>query len=166
MPTATPYQNSNVDIAEANAYFDERLHAENWNNATQENQERALIMSTRVIDAYSVFDGYPTETDQPLSNPRTGLVDRNGDTVNENEAAQDIKYATMEYALVLLNEDTTQRSDSFGVSRFQAGPLSFSFDVNKIANRNPIPDNVWEFLYPYLVRGTSPTDNYLPLVRG
>jgi hypothetical protein len=77
---------------EAQAYFDERLNTDAWDDATEANQTKALAMSTKLIDRLN-FVGEKTDEDQDNQFPRD----------NDTEVPNDIKNACSEIALALLD---------------------------------------------------------------
>ena len=68
-PTADSY----ATVTEGGTFFAASLYPEVWTAATVDNQERALKMGTRLLDAYFRWLGIRTYSDQALGFPRTGL---------------------------------------------------------------------------------------------
>src|SRR5688572_24606071 len=68
-PTADAY----ATLAEATAYMAANLYSEVWTSAVTDDQERALKMASRLLDAYFKWLGVRTYSDQALGFPRTGL---------------------------------------------------------------------------------------------
>lgn len=116
--------------AEADAYFADRLFATGWTGATEGNQDAALIMATRGINA-QCYRGTAASATQALQFPRTGLTLPNGYSTTATEIPRAIKEATYEYALYLLNsatDATLERSQvAEGLSELKAGPVTLKF---------------------------------------
>jgi hypothetical protein len=65
-----PAANSYISVADAQAYLDGELYADDWQNATPATQAKAVISATRAIDANMVYGGFIVIFDQPLRWPR------------------------------------------------------------------------------------------------
>jgi len=140
--------NSYVTLAEADAYFAGRLHAEAWETSATNNKEKALISACRAIEALRLAvtrrpRGYPSEPinamsaqydplmvsdpDQALSFPRR----RDVDSVGAYAIPEPVKRAQCEEALALLAFGAEQQRRSAmqagGVSGFSVDGLSESY---------------------------------------
>lgn len=125
--------NSFCTIAEADAYHDGHLYADDWLTTTAE-KEKALVMATRIIDRSYYWEGIPTTAEQALQWPRYGLWKRGRlGTVNSELIPQELKDATAELARVLLGSDrlSDNQTDLQGISSISAGPVSISFNSSK-----------------------------------
>lgn len=135
----TPY----ITIADATIYFSERLHTEVWDEASNTDRLKALIMATRTIDKLN-FIGDKTDSAQTLQFPRGG----------DSNVPDAIKEATCEVALRLLDgididmEIENVRTNSSGIS-----------SVNNTYDARVVPEYVlagvpsptaWHLLKPYL----------------
>ena len=92
--------NSYVTLAEADAYFEGRLDVSEWDAATTDNQNRALVMATNRLEQEDYF-GTPTDSDQRLKWPRSGVWDSDGRVWDQDEVPRPVKEATYELALAL-----------------------------------------------------------------
>lgn len=143
-----PASNSYETLGEAATYFDERLPLPTPWVASGDASVRALIMSTRVLDAMSVphrtlrkgcdcnfyytsrqWTGLPASATQRLAWPRTGMFDRNGNAIASNVIPQELKDAESELAGQLLIQDTTLDNAVIigGITSVRAGSVSVSF---------------------------------------
>lgn len=122
--------NSYATNAEADAYFADRLYSTAWTGATEGDQDAALIMATRGIDALC-YRGTAGSATQALQFPRTGLKLPTGYGTTATAIPRLIKEATYEYALFLLNAstDATLERDQVaeGLSELRAGPVTLKF---------------------------------------
>ena len=161
-----PNANSYLTLAEATAYFDTRLHSSVWEDS--EDQEKSLIMATRVLDMMltplkyliressgkqyfitrPTWTGTPATLIQHLSWPRAGMFDRNGATIAATAIPQDLKDATAELAFQLLSVDRTLDSDIAvqGITSLKAGSVALSFKDQIEAK--VMPDAVWNLMPP------------------
>lgn len=134
--------NSYLTLAEANTYFEGRLHTTVWTAATDPQKEAALIWATRLIDSEICFIGEASGATQALAWPRSGMTNRNGFDIADNVVPNELKYATAELALLLLSSDRTLESEAAaaGLSRLKAGPVELGFKDE--IKSNPVPDGV------------------------
>ena len=119
MPTADS-TNSYIILSAAENYFDSRLHAGTWNDATDDDKERALIHATRLLDSYLTWHETPDKTA-----PDQAIMD-----------------ATCEMALVLLNGDTQVRDDMEGIESVGLGSLS----VKARGKKRILPPHVYSLV--------------------
>lgn len=159
--------NSYLTVAEADAYFETRLHATAWEDT--EEKDRALMMATRVLNMmaqplkYLVtgkttsesffktrrqWTGSPATTTQKLAWPRTGMFDANGNAIASNVIPDALKEATAELAFQLLDADRTLDSDIQvqGLTSIRAGSVSLSF--KDMVEAKVLPDAVWNLMPP------------------
>ena len=95
--------NSFITTAAAQAYFDERLSATEWDTSSGADQDRALIMAT-VRLSQEDFAGYKTDSGQALVWPRQGTYDEDGYVYANNAIPEPIANAQCEMALALLKD--------------------------------------------------------------
>lgn len=133
--------NSYIDVAEAQKYFDNRLYNDVWNNASLDNQTRALIMASKKIDRLPV-KGVKANYQQALEFPRALMTDYrywqymsltinvlyNGYWYVEPEVTQPVKDAVCEEALALLNGTPKRlQLQRQGVKSFNMGGMSENY---------------------------------------
>lgn len=148
MPTAidsTPTSvtlNSFASVAEADAYFDKRLHDSVWTAATTATKEAALMWSSNQLNTLA-WRGVRTSGTQPMAWPRTGMSYTEYD--NENEAnytvvtiavdaiPQVLKDATAELALSLMTSDSTIPSSAMpaGITDLKVDTIALKFSKTK-----------------------------------
>lgn len=173
MPTivATPgasNANSFLTLAEALAYFAERIEIPEWEDA--DSQEALLIMATRqMVNFYSpsrklvrvmppgqsyylirpTWTGSVATATQSLPWPRSGMYDRNGNAILSTVIPDDLKFATAELAGHLAKSDRSFDSDAAiqGITNVRAGSVSVSFKEGIDAIKF-IPDIVFSMLVP------------------
>ena len=130
-------------IDDANKYFDGRLHSNSWDDATESDKRKALIMATRAIDRLN-FVGSKYSATQTHEFLR--------DTETHVPAA--IKVATYEEALSLLDGIEIEAEKR----RLSAISQGFS-SVRTTYDRTYVPDHInsgitsytaWMHLVPYL----------------
>jgi hypothetical protein len=141
--------NTYATLAEADAYHEARLHTEDWDEATDEDKDKALVMATRLLDSMYDWAEFPATTTQALQWPRSGILAANKlENVPSTEIPLELKHATAELARQFLAEDRSLDSDveSQGLLGLDAGSVSLRFKDNVPAPK-VIPDAVY-FLIP------------------
>ncbi len=164
--TIVPDANSYATIAEADFYFEKRLHTQTWDNATDEDKAKALMWATRLLDEQVSWSGILVDANQPLAWPRSGFWNRY-DNLYEGENyegpiivsdwSQQIPYwlrdAVSEFALHLLAEDRTLETnrDLIGLSRIKLDSVEIETDrAQAMTLSKPIiPQSVWSIIRPY-----------------
>jgi hypothetical protein len=134
MPTliATPgasNANSYATVTEADAYHDENLRVTAWSGAVIDDKVRALIMATRLLDAYVEWYGTKLTEAQALAHPLT--LDQsvlNGELFVSSTIPTFLKRATAEFAKFLLEKDRIADPATLGIKAVGAGPAQVTFD--------------------------------------
>jgi hypothetical protein len=131
------------DLAQANAYFATVINGATWSAASSGDRNRALVTATNVFDRTS-WQGDPTEPidkdqppaalTQPIAWPRTGLVDRDGVSLDETEVPRDIEYGNLEYALALIEDAAILDKPTSG-SNLKSDLLTEKVDVIQVTTR-------------------------------
>lgn len=134
---------SYIDRVEAQLYMDGRLNTEAWDDSTDTDKDKSLIMATRVIDRLN-FIGCKAVESQELQFPRgTDVI-----------IPVDIQSATAEIALALLDgvdpqlefENVFMTSQGYGGVR-----SSFDRSVKAAHLLAGVPSfTAWTYLKPYL----------------
>jgi hypothetical protein len=122
--------NSFETLEEFNTYLSERLFTGTASGASDADKERALIMSTRLIGRWFIWNGAVWTQTQSLPFPRLGLVNANGQPIPEGVIPQELKDAESELAIVLLNAgttDPTQASETANISKLKASSIEITF---------------------------------------
>lgn len=127
--------NSYVTHEEADAFMAEHAHGEPWIEHP-EHQAPALITATRLLDRQRLA-GRPTEADQPLAWPRSGLTDEDGRDVPEDVVPERVKRAQMEWALLLVQGIGDPAEEAHSPDEVQIGPLRV---VERMRGRTGRPD--------------------------
>jgi hypothetical protein len=163
--------NSFVSVAESDEYFENRLNSETW-FANDGAVEQALVTATGILDDMD-WGGTATPTaSYPLSWPRdiTYYDNKSGYFVSieddreleyddgsfslEGTIPGDIKKATFELALHLLNNMKTQEINASGENKVKdltVGAVRLIFDLNSgVKNFKELPDSIINLCNKYL----------------
>lgn len=126
--TLTVDENTYIDEADADAYFDGSLSRDDWSVLDTDVKERALITATRMLDRQK-WAGTKTDPDQALAWPRTGLTDRDGNELDSATVPQAIKDAQAELALSLYLDPQVQTNTGTGLNtkRLKAGSAEIEY---------------------------------------
>lgn len=143
MPDITAGSNSYVTLAEADAHFDARLHADAWTAATDDTKEKALLMAAILLDGHIRWNGAKAFPDQPLEWPRIGLSWIPAGTVPKSVAL-----AQMELALLLIGKDLTAPSDTAGYKSLEVGG-AIKLTIDAATAVKPIPDEIYAYVQGY-----------------
>ena len=153
MPNLVKGGNCYVSLEEATAYFENRLDVAAWEEAGADNQQKALITATGVLDQLA-WEGYISDVTQVLAfprvvsyfDPRLGRrVCSNGLTIPDK-----LLIATYELAYHFLNNDGIL--DSTGsVTDLQLGNIT----LKEVSNPALIPATVRRIIRPLLINQGS-----------
>lgn len=141
---------SYISLEEANNYFSSRLHSEAWSNATDADKEKALKQATRNIDTLP-FRGMPLSNNQVLAFPRKYFVYNNGNLtlVADKDIPKEVKYATCEEALYLLQNSQRKQLQEEGVTSISIGNLTENYS----GTVKTISPNAYKLLSKYIISG-------------
>ena len=134
---------SYIDRSEAQIYMDGRLNTEAWDDSTDTEKDKSLIMATRVVDRLN-FVGCKADEAQELQFPRgTDAV-----------IPVDIQNATAEIGLALLDGvDPQMEFENVFMTSQGYGGVRSSFDrtVKAAHLLAGVPSfTAWTYLKPYL----------------
>lgn len=140
--------NSYASVAEADDYHEFHLYGSAWNDATTPEKESALVMATRLLDAYTCFVGNAASETQRLKWPRSGMLNRNGFGIPEDVIPDELKDAQIELARLLLVSDLTAQNaaSAQGLTKIKAGPIELTFKDE--ISVTVVPDGVTSLLVP------------------
>jgi hypothetical protein len=154
MPTAInatagdPGQNAYATVAEVTTYFDDRPQAgTTWSGADPDDQIRAVLYATKLMDALFVWTGHTADPGgQGLLWPRVGMWYRSGESVPSNIIPDELKDALAEYCREVLAGDRTADNpiETLGLKKLKAGPVALEWDEDTAAK--VVPDVVVNLL--------------------
>lgn len=138
--------NSYVTVAEAAAYFADRVHADAWQDV--ENPASALVTASRMLDWYVKWKGYRSSITQSMQWPRTGVSRPDGSSVDTDIVPGEVKVAVYELALSSVEEDRTADDPMAGIEQVKAGSLMIKADSGDVfsTSADTIPEKVWRIL--------------------
>lgn len=169
-PDATSY----VSVLEADTYMDRILDAYKsaWTDSDEFQKQQMLVWGTQLFDEYVYFpnttQGYRnirTYRQQALQFPRSGLMDRDGYTIDYRSVPTFVKQATIQLGFELRKSDRVVEPVR-GIVSASVGPLSITFDQNYSHQSRVIPRSVASIVAPYggVIRG-QPGIKSIPLYR-
>lgn len=157
--------NSYATVAEGTSYHEGHPYPTVWEDASEDEQARALVTATRMLDTWYEWNGIVSTLTQSLAWPRRGVIKDNitqgvtGTALNEwhepyavlldpDVIPARIRDATCELARLLLASDRTADSELEvqGIKSLKAGPVELTFQG---ASAKPIPDSVAIMVAPY-----------------
>ena len=107
-------------------------------------------MATRLLDETIDWKGRKADNNQALEWPRSGMYDRNGFDIDNDEMPTALINATAEMARWLIASDRTAEADEKGFKVLKAGSLELQPDIGD--RKHIIPQVVASMLLPF---GTS-----------
>jgi hypothetical protein len=125
-----PDANSYATALEGDAYHEGHLYAADWSATLAERKEAALIMATRLIDAFFRFRGERAGSSQALQWPRSKVVDACGESVAADVVPDAVRDAAIETARELIKADRTATPEGEGLEKLV-------FFNNKSTTYNP-----------------------------
>jgi len=140
--------NSYATVAEADAYFVDRLDVAAWSGASAEAKGQALVTATSSLDEMS-WEGVAVASDQPLAFPRIGSYydPKAGITVSMPSGTPTrVLNATYELAYHLLNNDGLL-DDQGSVTDLSVGSISLSIK----SAPSKVPATVSSMVSPLLI---------------
>ena len=134
--------NSYVTLIEANEYMETRLHSQVWNDANEDDKNRALVMATRRL-GYEKYYGDRETTTQKLVFARVNLDYLDG-ILLDGIIPEQLKEAQMELALHLLETDMSKigtdtsslKKESVSVGSITTNKEFVIDDNSRVTNKN------------------------------
>jgi len=161
--TLTVGTNTYITLADAETYHGDRLWADSWTSATDDDKSKALIMACRIIDVQPIKGRKQNLLGQTLQFPRYLPEDYSIDPMMvpnlvNGEVPDCVKYAQCEQALWLLQQteyDRARLKDQvngiIGGSIGAANEYSNPGFVAESRNRRTLCPDAREFLKPWLL---------------
>jgi len=138
--------NTYIDLADAEEYILTRLNVTVWDAATDDLKNRALVMATRIIDSRMDWKGRMVQPlTQALQWPRED-IEIDDEEWSATEVPNDVKNATVEFALFLLTGDRTADDASSGLESIGVGDGAVDLKFNNRTEADLVPDTVIDLL--------------------
>jgi hypothetical protein len=148
LSTASNLYPSYSTLAEADSYFEQRLHSQPWYDATNEDKIKALITATRIIDTLR-FSSRKVNYDQATEFPR----------IDFNPIPEDIKSANNEIAFALIDgsdPESDYRSLRVTSRRYSSVGTNYDTRTTPLNVLVGVPSlTAWNLLQPYLAQSMS-----------
>ena len=138
--------NSYVTSAEADAYFDDRMHSSAWDNVAD--GDPFLISASRMLDWYVKWKGSKSTATQSMLWPRSDVIRPDGTEIDDDVLPPEVKIAGFELAFANLEADRTSDDPLAGIGHLSAGSLMIKAGPEKPnqTNAKPIPEHVYSIL--------------------
>lgn len=155
--------NSYANVADGDAYHAGHVYPAPWSPApSPDSREAALVMATRLIDAYCEFAGTKKSASQALQWPRVGVIDRDSCAkLSADSVPVCVVQATCELARELLKVDRTGAPPGQGLKSSSVSGSTFVFD--RLDRRPVLTPTVIALLSRVLVG--SPNGASVPIKR-
>lgn len=110
-----------MTVTEADEYLTASLYKSDWDAASDDDKDRAIVMATRLLDRQA-WQGSKTDSDNELEWPRTGLTDVDDATIPDF-----IEAATAELANMLLGSQDVETFTETEIKSVGAGTARVEF---------------------------------------
>lgn len=146
--------NSYATAAEGDTFFVTYLNASAWTGAVTATKESALVLATRDLNAEE-YVGTNNTLVPGFKWARSGVVDLEGNAIDEDSIPSFITEATFELALVYLQSASVQTGSTAlsNIKRVVAGSVQVEFFLPQSVE--PFPPRVQRLLAPYLLPGAG-----------
>ena len=156
--------NSYITLEYANDYNSNRVHGQAWAALTDAVKEQSIIYATQIFENLPKWNGYPrynlasSQVDnvqkvQYLRWPRSGVVDRDGYTLDYDRIPDFLKQASAEFARILSAKDISLDEKWIGFSSLPTAKGSLAIDKNW--RQQIIPRSVRFMIQPYCTLDTT-----------
>jgi hypothetical protein len=154
--------NTYCSLADAETYFEGRLHKTNWDGADDADKNAALVWATRLLDQHIVWEGVQHSSSQALAWPRSFVLSKETATefsyliyLDSSTIPTFLKEATAEFAFELIKKDRTLEPDTKGYRWMKVGPISI--ESNRMDRPHAVPQNVYSMIASYGTKRVSAT---------
>ncbi len=148
-----PNANSYVSTLTIDAWVLTNPHDTTWAALSQAQKDGYAVMSCRVLNEQMNWDGWQTSSTQSLDLPRSGMVDKNGNSIDSNEIPGEVQDAQCELARLLAIEDRTADSGTAGFKEISVG--SIKLIVDKSDRPIVLAPAVWNMIKAFGNKSTS-----------
>jgi hypothetical protein len=139
--------NSYVSIVTITDWVLTNPHDSTWAALTDAQKNGYAVMACRVLNEQMDWDGWQTDADQSLDLPRSGMTDKNGNSIDNNEIPFEVQNAQCELARLLAIADRTADPDTAGYKEITVGPIKVIAD--KTDRPAVMADAVWNMISPF-----------------
>ena len=136
--------NSYRSTADIDAWVLTNPHDSTWTALTDVQKNGYAVMSCRVLNEQMSWDGWQTDDEQSLDLPRSGMIDKNGNSIDNDEIPSEVQNAQSELARLLAIEDRTADSDMKGFKQIEVGSINLVAD--KSDRLSVLADAVWDMV--------------------
>ena len=145
--------NSYRSIADITAWVLTNPHDSTWITLTDPQKNGYAVMSCRVLNEQMTWSGWIIDVDQALDLPRSGMVDRKGRSIDNDEIPSEVQDAQSELARLLAIGDRTGDADTAGFSEIEVGTIKLVMDKT---DRAPVlPGAVFNMVKAFGVKAIS-----------
>lgn len=136
--------NSYVAIATIDEWVLTNPHDDTWSALTDPQKNGYAVMSCRVLNEQIDWDGWQSDDEQSLDLPRSGMVDKNGNSIDNDEIPSEVQNAQCELARLLAIEDRTADADTAGFKEIGIGSIKLIID--KADRVSVLASAVWNMI--------------------
>lgn len=126
--------NSYASVAFADDYMEANTHVSTeWFNLEEEDKQRLLVRSSKMLDVRFKWNGQRMEQDSGLAWPRAGVFDVDGFLIHDDVIPRILQEATVEFAGYLMDTDWTapRANDEFKELQVDVIDIKFNTDYRR-----------------------------------
>jgi len=127
--------NSYVSIATIDAWIETNPHDSTWSGLIDAQKNGYAVMACRVLNEQIDWDGWQIDDNQALDLPRSGMTDKNGNFIDNNEIPFEVQNAQCDLARLLAISDRTADPDTAGFKEITIDTIRLVIDK---ADRQPV----------------------------
>lgn len=136
--------NSYCSTADIDAWALTNPHDTIWTALAQAAKDGYAVMSCRVLNEQIDWDGWQIDDEQSLDLPRSGMADKNGNFIDNDEIPTEVQNAQCELARLLAISDRTADNDMKGFKQIGVGSINLVAD--KADRPAVMADAVWNMI--------------------
>ena len=145
--------NSYASILTIDAYVLTNPHDSTWTALTEAQKNGYAVWSCRVLNEQMNWDGWQVSDTQALDLPRSGMIDKNGNAIDDDEIPSEVVNAQCELARLFAIGDRTADNDMAGFKQIEVGSINLVAD--KSDRPNVLAPSVYNMIKWYGSKTTS-----------
>ena len=119
--------NGYASLEEVDTSLAENIHADNWFSLSEGDRERMIVFASKFLDDRTRWSGAKTVETSPMRWPRSGITDRDGRTIGDNEIPEQLKRTVAYIARYYVAQDRTIERDQDGLDSLVVDVIELEF---------------------------------------
>lgn len=119
--------NGYATLDEMDTMLAENIHADSWFSLSEGDRERLTVFASKFLDDRTRWAGTKTTETSPMRWPRSGIVDRDGRSIGDNEIPEQLKRTVAYIARYYVAQDRTIERDQDGLDSLVVDVIELEF---------------------------------------